>query len=134
MQEMGWNRSGAGNQEKNGLSWLKTLCFIYISNKNMSTGKKHFFLKLNPPRPSFTKDMSEEERNIMQKHVAYWAPYVNDGTVIVLGPVMDPKGGYGVAVVEVENDEQLDQLITNDPANGLNSYEIYPMRAVTKQQ
>jgi uncharacterized protein YciI len=100
----------------------------------MSTGKKHFFLKLNPPRPSFTKDMSEEERNIMQKHVAYWAPYVNDGTVIVLGPVMDPKGGYGVAVVEVENDEQLDQLITNDPANGLNSYEIYPMRAVTKQQ
>ena len=100
----------------------------------MSTGKKHFFLKLNPPRPSFTVDMSEEERNIMQKHIAYWAPYVNDGTVIVLGPVMDPKGGYGVAVVEVENDEQLNQLITNDPANGLNSYEIYPMRAVTKQQ
>jgi uncharacterized protein len=98
----------------------------------MSNEKKHFFLKLNPPRPSFTTDMTEEERNIMQKHVAYWAPYVNDGTVIVLGPVMDPKGGYGIAVVSVESREQLNQVIANDPANGLNSYEVYPMRAVTK--
>jgi hypothetical protein len=45
---------------------------------------------------------------------------------------MDPKGGYGIAVVGVENEEQLSQLIANDPANGLNSYEVYPMRAVTK--
>jgi len=99
----------------------------------MSIEKKHFFLKLNPPRASFTIDMSADERNIMLKHVAYWSTYVNDGTVIVLGPVMDPKGGYGIAVVAVESESQLEQLIANDPANGLNSYEVYPMRAVTKQ-
>src|SRR5712675_45709 len=98
----------------------------------MGNEKKHFFLKLNPPRSSFTVDMSQEERNIMLRHVAYWAPYVNDGTVIVLGPVMDPKGGYGIAVVRVDSDEHLQQLLLNDPANGLNSYECYPMRAVTK--
>ena len=94
--------------------------------------KMHFFLKLNPPRASFTKDMSAEERNIMQRHVEYWKPFVNDGMVIVLGPVFDPSGGYGIAVVEVENEEQLNKMILNDPANGLNSYEIYPMRAVSK--
>lgn len=99
----------------------------------MNAEKKNFFLKLNPPRASFMKDMDAEEKSTMQKHVAYWAPYVNDGTVIVLGPVMDPKGGYGVAVVRVDSDEQLEQLIANDPANGLNSYECYPMRAVTRQ-
>jgi len=77
--------------------------------------------------------MSGEERAIMQKHVAYWAPYVNDGTVIVLWPVMDPKGGYGIAVVAVESEDELNKIIADDPANGLNSYEIYPMRAVTKQ-
>ena len=98
----------------------------------MNRQKKYFFLKLNPPRPSFTVDMSDEERNIMQKHVDYWAPYINDGTVIVLGPVMDPKGGYGIAVVEVADEDQLKNLISKDPANGLNSYEFYPMRAVTK--
>jgi hypothetical protein len=98
----------------------------------MSIEKKHFFLKLNPPRASFTMDMSEDEQNIMRMHVAYWAPYVNDGTAIVLGPVMDPKGGYGIAVVSVESEDQLNQIIANDPANGLNTYEVYPMRAITK--
>jgi len=95
--------------------------------------KKNFFLKLNPPRHSFMIDMSDEERGIMIKHVAYWAPYVDDGTVIVLGPVMDPKGGYGMAVVSVESEEELNQIIDSDPANGLNSYEVHPMRVVTKQ-
>ena len=98
----------------------------------MDSNKKSFFLKLNPPRPSFMKDMTEEEKSIMQKHVAYWAPYIDDGTVVVLGPVMDPKGGYGIAVVNVDSDEHLNNLLANDPANGLNSYEVYPMQAVTK--
>jgi uncharacterized protein len=98
----------------------------------MSSDKKSFFLKLNPPRPSFMIDMTADEKIIMQKHVAYWDPYVNDGTVIVLGPVFDPKGGYGIAVVTVDSDDQLNQMIANDPANGLNTYEIHPMRAKTK--
>ena len=99
----------------------------------MTPDKKSFFLKLNPPRSTFMLDMTPDEKIIMQKHVAYWDPFVNDGTVIVLGPVFDPKGGYGIAVVKVDGDDQLNQMIANDPANGLNSYEIYPMQAKTKQ-
>jgi len=45
---------------------------------------------------------------------------------------MDPEGGYGIAVVQVDSEEQVKQLIANDPANGMNGYEVYPMRAVTK--
>lgn len=77
--------------------------------------------------------MTNEERDIMIQHVAYWQPYVQNGTVIVLGPVADPKGGYGIAVVAVQDEEDLIKLMAADPANGLNSYEYYPMRAVTKQ-
>jgi uncharacterized protein len=95
--------------------------------------KKYYFLKLNPPRSSFTIDMTEEEKAIMFKHAAYWKPYVGNGTAIVLGPVADPKGRYGIAVISVENEDQLQLLIKNDPANGLNSYKYYHMRAVTKQ-
>ncbi len=98
----------------------------------MNAQKISFFLKLNPPRTSFMGDMTIEEKGIMQRHVAYWAPFVNNGTVTVLGPVMDPKGGYGIAVVNVSDEEGLKQLLANDPANGLNTYEYYPMRAVTK--
>ncbi len=93
---------------------------------------KFFFLKLVPPRASFTVDMSAEERQIMQQHVFYWKPYVEDGTVIVLGPVADPKGGYGIAVIGVPDSSVVERLVSKDPANGLCSYEIHPMQAVTK--
>ena len=93
---------------------------------------KHFYLKLNPPRLSFTKDMTEAERAVMQAHALYWMPYVQDGTLLVLGPVADPKGGFGISIAGVTDKSILDELVSKDPANGLCSYEIYPMRAVTK--
>jgi hypothetical protein len=98
----------------------------------MMQEKKHFFLKLNPPRASFTLDMTPEERSVMQAHVQYWMPFVQNGTVIVLGPVADPKGGFGISVIGVNDESELDHLTAGDPANGLCSYEIYPMRAVTR--
>ena len=94
--------------------------------------KLHFFLKLNPPRASFTIDMTDEEKLVMQHHVNYWKTYVDNGTVLVLGPVFDPKGGFGIAIIGVDNETQLETLVVNDPANGLNHYEIYPMRATSK--
>jgi uncharacterized protein len=94
--------------------------------------KKYFFLKLIAPRATFQNDMTDDERTIMHKHVEYWKPYIDDGTVIVFGPVFDPKGVYGMAVIGVEDNDQLDKLVKHDPANGLNTYEIFPMRAVIK--
>ena len=94
--------------------------------------KQQFFLKLNPPRPTFMMDMSTDEKAIMQQHVAYWMELLNQGIAIVFGPVLDPKGGYGAGVVSVDNVEHLQQIIASDPANGLNNYEYYPMKAVFK--
>ncbi|HEY6160303.1 MAG TPA: YciI family protein [Bacteroidia bacterium] len=93
--------------------------------------KKTFFLKLNPPRPTFMLDMNKEERALMLQHIAYWKPYVDNGTMLAMGPVMDAKGGYGVGIIAVENEEELAQLIAADPANGVNQYEIHPMRVVS---
>lgn len=95
--------------------------------------KQHFFLKLNPPRPTFMLDMTADEKAIMQKHVAYQTGLLNENIAIVFGPVQDPKGAHGVGVVSVDDEEHLKQIIVNDPANGLNQYEYYPMRAVFRQ-
>src|SRR5215831_15424957 len=92
--------------------------------------KKYFFVKLNPPRPTFVMDMNDAERNIMLQHVEYWRILTEQGITIVYGPVFDPKGGYGVGVIQVDNDDQLKNIISNDPAQGLNQYEVYPMQAV----
>jgi hypothetical protein len=89
--------------------------------------KKHYFLKLIPPRPSFAMDMNPDERTIMMQHVGYWTGLMQQGIAIVFGPVLDPAGVHGIGVVVVEDDAQLKSVIENDPAAKLNRYEFWPM-------
>lgn len=91
----------------------------------------HYFLKLIPRRPSFSQDMTAEERAIMMQHIAYWTELMNKGQVVVFGPAFDPAGAYGMGVVETETEEELLDFMKNDPAATINRYEHYPMRAVT---
>jgi uncharacterized protein YciI len=92
--------------------------------------KKHFALKLIPPRPSFGQDMTTEERAIMQQHIVYWRDLMDKGFVLVYGPVLDPKGVYGLGIIEAESEEQVNSFMANDPALQINTYEVYPMMAV----
>ena len=95
--------------------------------------KKQFFLKLIPPRPTFSQDMTDEERSIMRKHVDYWMAVMHKGMIIAYGPVFDPMGAYGIGIIEVETELEAKNFADNDPAPlaGLGHYEIYPMKAVT---
>jgi uncharacterized protein YciI len=92
--------------------------------------KKHFYLKLIASRPTFAQDMTNEERNIMQQHVAYLTDLMNKGIVKLFGPVFDPNGAFGIGIIEAESEEQVKEITINDPASSINRYEIYPMRAV----
>ena len=74
----------------------------------------HYFLKLIPPRPTFAQDMTDEERAIMQQHVAYWGALMSKGKVVVYGPVMDPAGVYGMGVVEAETEQELIDFMKNE--------------------
>lgn len=103
------------------------------NNQNMTPEKKYYCLKLIPPRPTFSQDMTVEEKSIMQKHVGYWLNLMDQGKVIVFGPVLDPKAVYGLGIVSVENESEMLELILRDPANGLNIYEGYVMKAVTPE-
>ena len=94
--------------------------------------KKHYVLKSFPSRPSFQQDMTVEERTVMLEHIAYWTDKAEKGIAIVFGPVFDPEGGYGLGIIEVENEDQVYTLIKDDPAvkSGIQRTEFYPMRAV----
>lgn len=93
---------------------------------------KCFALKAIPPRPDFQRDMTEDEGKIMQRHIAYWTEHLKNGIVPIFGPVFDPKGGYGLAIIKVESAEQVESMIADDPAviSGLLQEEYYPMRAI----
>jgi len=95
----------------------------------------HFALKLNPPRPTFALDMSEEEVVLMQEHAGYCGALLQQGGAVVFGPVMDPKGPYGLGIAEFADERAARVFADNDPAikagRGF-SYEINPMQAMTR--
>ena len=101
---------------------------------NAPMEKKYYALRLLPPRPTFAMDMSNDERDIMQLHVAYWMKFMAEGKVIVFGPVFDPAGAYGLGVVYVKDEEEVKSLIEGDPANGLNTYVWSPMMAIVPKK
>ena len=74
-------------------------------------------------------DMTADERNIMLEHVEYWKQQMEKGIAIAFGPVLDPKGVYGVGIIRVDDDTAAKVFAGNDPAvsSGLNSFEIYFM-------
>ena len=92
--------------------------------------KKYFALYLLPSRPDFAQTMTEDERSIMMKHVAYWTELMNKGKVVAFGPVLDPKEVYGLGIIVVEDEQEVREFISNDPAATINRYEYFPMNAV----
>lgn len=45
------------------------------------------------------QDMTEEERDIMLQHIAYWTDKADKGIAIAFGPVFHPNGGYGLGII-----------------------------------
>jgi uncharacterized protein len=95
--------------------------------------KRYFLIKLIPPRPSFALDMTDVEKRLMQEHVAYWTGLAAKGVALLFGPVLDPAGSYGIGVVEIEREEDVDVLIANDrvtKSGGQFRHEAYVMPRV----
>ena len=105
------------------------------NNPGNDQAKKHFIIKLIPPRPTFHLDMSEDERYTMKQHAVYWNSLVDKGVVIVFGPVLDPRGIYGLGIMEVKTEHQARAFIADDPAvkSGLVEMEIYTILATTRK-
>lgn len=101
-----------------------------ITNNGATVNKKYFALKLNPSRPDFAQTMTDEEKSIMQQHTAYWKNYMDQGKVVVFGPVLDPNAVYGFGILAVNDEQEVNDFIAGDPANKINSYEYFPMLAV----
>ena len=105
------------------------------NNSSNNTEKIHFMLRSTPPRTTFHQDMTEDERSIMLEHISYWMDKQNQGIALVFGPVLNPSAPHGLAIIEVENEDQVPKLIAEDPAviAGLMPTEFYPMKAIIKK-
>lgn len=88
-----------------------------MSDKTMSNNpeKLHYMLWSVPPRES-QQDMNAEQHNVLQKHFAYWTDKQNQGIALFWGRVLKPNDPHGMAIIEVENADEVTQLIAEDPA------------------
>jgi len=77
--------------------------------------------------------MDADEALIMRRHREYWTPRIEIGVVIAMGPVADPSGGYGIAIMEAHSRTALDAMLAADPAilaaRGF-AWEVLPMPAI----
>jgi uncharacterized protein YciI len=76
---------------------------------------KTFFCKLQGPRPTFPRDMTQSEAQAMQRHVAYWRSSMEKGGVVAFGPVADPAGTYGMLILEAEDEASARAMLEHDP-------------------
>ena len=81
--------------------------------------------------------MNDQEKAMMQEHFLYWKAGQDRGEVIVFGPVLDPKGPYGMGIVSAADEAGARAFAARDPAMQANvgfACEICPMRAITREQ
>jgi uncharacterized protein len=88
-----------------------------------------YLYKLLAPRATFAIDMSDAERAIMGQQVGYWKQLLERGTALVFGPVNDPAGSWGLAIVREDSENEVNELGEADPAitTGLARFEILSM-------
>jgi uncharacterized protein YciI len=83
-----------------------------------------FVFRLKAPRPTFALDMTDEEREIMGRHAAYWQPFIDSGQMVIFGPVLDSTGSWGLGVIEAEDEHELRAFAAGDPAVTTGTGEI----------
>ncbi|MBV8982604.1 MAG: hypothetical protein JO086_17025 [Acidimicrobiia bacterium] len=83
-----------------------------------------FVFRLKAPRPTFALDMTAEEREVMGRHAAYWQPLVENGRMVVFGPVLDSTGSWGLGVVEADDEDEIRAFAEGDPVVTTGTAEI----------
>jgi uncharacterized protein len=81
----------------------------------------------------FIKENVNEE--MMKPHVAYLRGLFDSGKLVITGPFTDGKGG-GMFILDVENEDELQQIVDNDPAivSGISVSEVRPYKIVFQQK
>ena len=75
-----------------------------------------FVFRLKASRETFALDMTDEEREVMGRHAAYWQPFIDSGQMVIFGPVLDSTGSWGLGVVEADDEAELRAFAAEDPA------------------
>ncbi|VEA65912.1 YCII-related domain [Serratia plymuthica] len=90
---------------------------------------KYYLCKFIPPRANFLTTMSADEQKWMQQHSDFLNELLAQGLIVAHGPVIDEKGGYGVSLYQIPDEQDIAAITAEDPIvkNGVGHYEHYSM-------
>jgi uncharacterized protein YciI len=85
---------------------------------------------IHPPREDFAATMTDEEREVWDRHFERLQRLLAEGTLILAGPTLGSVN-TGIAVIEAPDEEAARELMEEDPAisSGFASGELRPFRA-----
>lgn len=89
-----------------------------------------FLLRLRHRRPSFPFDADAAEKAAMEARGAFWQKETETGRAVAVSPVFDPAGPWGMALVEVEDENAAGDLLAKDPVIEADlgfTYEVLPV-------
>jgi uncharacterized protein YciI len=92
-----------------------------------------FLLRLEPTRTGFTlQNMNAEEARLATQHVQYLKSLLDSGKLSMAAQVFDPKGFWGIVIVNASDRETARTLLDGDPMVKANMFrgEAIPLRVV----
>lgn len=97
----------------------------------------HFLLRLSPPRPGFPADATAAEMEAMAAHSAFWQAKADRGIALAVGPVADPSGIWGMALVDVPDEDEANGLTCEDPVMRAElgfTYQVMPLLSLIRSR
>ena len=94
---------------------------------------RQFLFRLEPVRADFTlQNMTEAERPVVMEHAAHLKTLLDQGTLIMAGQAFDPKGFWGIAIVNATDLEAATALLNEDPVIKSKMFRgvVFPFRIV----
>jgi uncharacterized protein YciI len=89
-----------------------------------------YFCKLLAPRPDFVQTITPDEMQLMQQHAVHWNQGIADGHVVAFGLVADPRGAFGIGIVNFDGEAEVRAFTDADPTiqsgRGF-AFEVAPM-------
>jgi uncharacterized protein YciI len=97
---------------------------------SIAPAQRTYFVKLIPPRSTFLQDMTEAEHKLMEEHFVYWKDQYQKGVCLFGGPVLDPRGVFGVLAIRAASEDEARTIAAADPSvkAGVNRIEVAEMR------
>ena len=95
-----------------------------------------YLLRLEPTRPGFTlQNMSAEEARLAPQHMQYLKSLFDSGKLSLAAQVFDPKGLWGIVIVNAPDRDTARGLLDGDPGVKGKMFrgEVIPLRVVLQK-